>query len=156
MKKITISAIILIFLSIVALAFAETSIKAEVDKKSITTDENVIYKLTITSTDKNIPQPQLPKFTGLAVISQAQSSSISLVKGGIKTILVYAFVLAPLDIGKFKIEPSLIKVKNKTCSTDTFEIEVTQGKRKPNPSQKEGLPLPEKPPSESEEPQVTL
>lgn len=144
------------FLSSVALAFTETSIKSEVDKKSITTDENVIYKLTITSTDKNIPQPQLPKFTGFVVISQVQSSNISLVKGGIKTILVYAFVLTPIVIGKFKIEPSFIKVKNKTCSTDTFEIEVTQGKRKPNPPQKEGLPLPEKPPSESEEPQVTL
>lgn len=148
MKKLFLAGIFIFLFT--ATALAETSLKAEVDKASITTDEAITYKLTIDSTDKNIPQPQLPKFAGFQVISQAQSSNISWLKNGIKTILVYNFILAPVDIGKFKIEPSSLKIKNKTYASDGFEIEVTQGKRKPKP------PLPEEPQPESEEPQVTL
>lgn len=137
-----------LFLGLVS---AETSIKAEVDKTSITTDEALTYKLIITSSDKGIPTPQLPKFEGFSVLSQAQSQTMSLVKSNIKTVLVYAFILAPINIGKFKIEPSSIKIKNEAYSTDAFEIEVKQGKTRPTVPQEEKLSLPEK-----TQPEITL
>ncbi|MFH1640636.1 MAG: hypothetical protein ABIA66_01595, partial [Candidatus Omnitrophota bacterium] len=56
---------------------AETNIKAEVDKSAITTDETIVYKLTITSSEKNIPQPTFPQFNEFIVLSQAQTSEIS-------------------------------------------------------------------------------
>jgi len=121
----------------------------------MTTDESLTYKLTITSTDKNIPLPQLPKFKGFAVISQSKSSQVSLARGGVKTILSYAFILAATQAGKLKIEPSLLKIKKETYSTRAFEIEVTPGKRKPPAPQKKS-PLPAKPQSDSEKPQITL
>jgi len=123
----------------------ENPIKARVDKVTITTDDNITYELVITSTEKKISQLELSKFEGFDVISQAQSSSISFVEGKTKTVLEYAFVLAPKDTGKLKIAPSKVKIQGKTYSTDSFEIEVTQGKIKP----KTTLP-------ESEEPQITL
>ncbi len=137
-------------------AFADISIKAEVDKTTITTDETLTYKLSITSTEKNIPQPQIPKFTGFNAISQAQSSSFSYSTSGPRSILIYAFVLTTTDIGKFKIEPSVIKIKDKTYYTDAFEIEVTHGKSEPKTPSKPELPLPKEPPSESGQPQFTL
>ncbi len=139
-----------------ATVFAETSIKAEVDKTRISTDEILTYKLIITSTERKLPAPQVPKFEGFAVVSQAQSSTITSVKSNIKTILVYAFILAPIDIGRFKIGPSLIKIKNKTYSTDTFEIEVTQGKVKPKVPAEKKPSVPEESLPESEQPQITL
>lgn len=146
----------IITVSFIATAFAQTSIKAEVNKTSITTDETLTYKIIITSTEKNIPQPQIPKFTGFNVVSEARSSTFSYLKDGPKTILVFAFVLAPADIGKFEIEPSLIKIKDRTYSADAFEIEVTQDKAKPKAPQEPEEPLPEESLPKSEQPQITL
>jgi len=155
MKKTPFFLIIFIFLFL-GTSFAETSVKAEVDKAKITTDEKLTYKLVITSSETKVSQPALPKFNGFTVLSQAQSSTMSFLKGGAKTILVYAFVLAPNEVGKFKLEPAVIKVKEEVYSTAAFEIEVTQGKLKPklSPEKKPSL-SPESPP-ESAEPQVTL
>ncbi len=156
MKKIIILSVIFTSLFI-ATAFAQASIKAEVDKTIVTTDDTITYKLIITSSEKNIPTPQLPKFTGFRVISSAQSSTVSLTKGNIKTIFVYAFILVPTDIGKFKIEPSEIKIKNETFSSVSFEIEVKQGKANPKAEFEQELSIPEETQPEIEKlPQITL
>lgn len=128
-----------------ASASAETSIKAEVDKTNLTTDETLAYKIIITSTEKKLSTPQVSKFEGFNILSSAQSSTMSFLKNNIKTILVYAFILAPADTGKFKIGPATLKIKNETLSTDTFEIEVKQGKAQPKREE-----------SPSQEPQFTL
>jgi len=146
------------FILIASISFADTSIKAEVDKVSITTDDTITYKLTITSTEKSIPQPQLPGFEGFSVLSQAESSTISFAsRSNLETALAYVFILVPTDKGKFKIAPSQIKLQGKTYSTESFEIEVTKGKApasKPKPKQEP--PLPPDAQSETEEPQFTL
>jgi HAMP domain-containing protein len=154
-NKVIIIAALFIFCGYIK-AFAEITIKSEIDKLKITTDDTITYKLIITSTAKNIPEPRVPDFTGFAVVSQAQSSTISFIKSGIKSILVYAYILAPLESGKFKIKPSQIKVKNKIVSSQGFEIEVKPAKPgTKNLSEEKPVPLPETP-SESEQPQVTL
>lgn len=121
---------------------AEIEIKAQVDKNKLTTDELLTYKLIITSDEKNIPQPQIPRFEGFNIVSQAQSTTVSLAKSNIKNIIVYAFILAPQNVGKLKIESSQIKFKGKIYQTEAFDIEVNQGKTKPltPPKQQENLP----------------
>ncbi len=133
---------ILFFILAIQVAFAETAIKAEIDKKVITTDETLTYKLIIASTSNTVPQPKIPKFEGFKVISRAQSSTISFVKGGAKTIFVYVFILYPDMKGKLKIGPSQIKIGDTDAASEAFEVEVKQGKRKiePQPSKKPSLP----------------
>jgi hypothetical protein len=154
MKKIIITAVII--LSFAVRAFADTSIKAEVDKASLTTDDEITYKIIVTSSEKNLPAPQPPEFTGFSILSQAHSSTVSFVSNEVKTILVYAFILAPTQTGKFKIKPASIKIKNQVFSSDAFEVEVTQGKEKPKTPFEQKPSLPEEFPSESKEPQITL
>ena len=129
--------------------FAETTVKAEVSKTSISTDDTLTYKLSITTNEKNLPEPKLPKFDGFEVVSQAQSSNLSFVKNEMKSTIVFEFILVAPEAGKFKIGPSTIKAQGATYATDSFEIEVTQGKLKPKAPQ-------ENPPPESDEPQYTL
>jgi len=148
-KKIALLLIILVF-GVVGLAFAETSLEAEVDKATLSTDDTLTYKLSITSTDQALPLPRLPRFDGFNIISTAQSSNVSFAQSEVKTQVVYAVVLSPTAVGKFKIEASSLKIKNKVLTTDSFQIEVTQGKTKPPPQQEES-PLPE-----SAEPQYSL
>lgn len=139
-----------------AVAFAETAIKSEADKTALSTDETLIYKVIVTSSEEKLPLPQLPKFEGFKVISQAQSSTASFAGKEIKTILVYAFILVPLEKGKLKIPSATIKVKEKIYSTDPLEIEVTQGKQNLKPQPKEKPPLPKETVPESEKSQTTL
>lgn len=155
MKRVIILGIIFIFLFI-SVSFAETSIKAEVDKNTLTTDEALTYKIIITSSEKQIPEPRVPKFEGFNVVSSASSSTVSFTEGNVKTILVYAFILAPAAAGKFKIEPSRIKVAGNAYFSQEFEIQVTQGKVQPKALPEQKPSPPEKTLPKSEEPQVTL
>lgn len=150
-NKLVLSAI-LIFL-FTATAFADTSVKAEVDKLSMAADEGLTYKLVITSSLKKIPQPKLPKFEGFIILSNARTSQISISGGTQKTLVVYVFILAPAKTGKLKIEPSQIKIEGRSYSSAAFEIEVGPGKTKPQ--QKPPLPGRE-PPTKTKEPQFTL
>ena len=141
MKSRAIIFVILLIVFYLNSAFAETTIKAKVDKTNITTDEVITYKLTVTSTERKVPQPELPEFEGFRIISQVQSSNISLIKKDIKTSIVHTYILAANKIGVIKIAPSKIKIDNEIISSDAFQIEVKEGKIKPEP--KEELPLPE-------------
>lgn len=160
MKKIAVIAI-LIFIFALTIAYSvEVPIKAAVDKTKITVDEVITYKIIIESFEKSTPVPQLPEVEGFYVLSRSQSSRTSFSGGGIKAILGYTFILAPTDTGKFTIGPASIKIKNKTYSTDSFQIEVTQGKSKP---EKEHKSKPYKPKKrrpridqEEKKPQITL
>jgi len=153
-KAIFISGL-LFFLSVLNV-FAEVSIKAEVDKTKITTDSDLTYKLIVTSTEKNIPAPQLPSLDAFDILSQAQSSTVSLMQSNIKTILVYSFILAAKETGKFSIGPAEIKFKGKTYSSEAFEIEVQPGKGKPQPKPKKSPSFPKADQPESEQPWYIL
>lgn len=154
--KLKIGITIALILFLLTPAFAEISLKAEVDKTSITTDEFVTYKITVNSDEQNTPVPEIPKFSGFNIVSQLQSSSLSLGSGRLNASIIYTYILAPMQVGKFKIEPCNIKIKGQTYTSDAIEIEVTQGKAKPQPKPKEEPRHPALPQPESEEPQVTL
>jgi hypothetical protein len=154
MRKIILSIIIFI-LSFISWVFAETAIKAEINKTKLTTDQTLTYKIIITSDESKLPALSVPEFEGFNLVSSVQSQSLSFKPNNVKTTFIYTFVLAPTAIGKFKIQPSQIRIKNQIFSTQTFEIEVMQGKRKMQvPLQKKPIQPPEIP--ESEEPQITL
>lgn len=155
MKNIVAIAIIFIFL-FRAVAFAQTSIKAEVNKTSITADETLTYKISISSSEKQLPLPQLPKFEGFDVVSQTESSQISFGRDENKTVILYEFILTPTATGKLKLEPTSIKIKNKTYSTQSFEIEIKPGKTMPKVRPEEKPSRPEELQPETEEPQITL
>jgi hypothetical protein len=147
MKKIA-AACFIIAIFFIGAACANETIKAEVDKLKITTDDEVTYKLNIVSDRNNTSYPKLPDFKGFDVISQAQSTTVSFQKGQPDVLMTYVYILAPTAAGKFTIGPSSVKISGKVYSTQSFEIEVTQGKNLP-------APQPEEEPEE-EQPKVTL
>ena len=156
MRNKVIVTIFFVFLFITTALAQDFSIKAEVDKTSLAIGETLNYKITINYMGKEQAEPKIPKFEGFNVISSIQSSNMSFVKNNIQRNIVYIFILATLDIGKIKIEPSVIKIGNKTYSTDTFEIEVIPGKARPKTPLEQRPSRPEKIQPESEEPQITL
>ena len=152
MKKILLSCAMLLVLILPVLA--ETEIRAEVDKTSITTDELLTYKVVITSSEKELPKPKAPDFKGFVIVSQAQSSTSTFVKGGAKSILVLAFILAAKEKGRLRISPCTIKVKGKEYSSQPFEIEVKPGNDSLKPMDEP--PLMPQLPDRTDEPRATL
>ena len=137
--------------------FAEISLRCEVDKESISSDDELVYKLIVSSSEKNIPALKPPAFQGFSILSQAESSTVVFGKGNLKTLLVYSYILVPLRPGKFKIEPSTITIKDKTYASQEIEIEVTGGRKRPGRQPEEKIkPLPEELSPDSGQPQITL
>lgn len=146
MKTITFMAFFLtVFLG--SSAFAETTLNAQVDKTELAAGQLLTYRLTVDSTEKKLPSPQLPKFEGFSVVSQAQSSNVSLIKNEVTIQYLFVFSLMPLQAGKYTIGPATVTIKDKAISTREFQIEVL-------PSE-ESVPPGMNPP-ESSQYQITL
>lgn len=137
---------------VAAPGLADLAIKAQVSKTALTADEVINYKVTIALSKERLPEPKFPEFKGFSVLSSVQSSSVSFAGKEISTTLGYEFILAPLDTGKFKIEPCQLSIAGRIYASEAFEIEVKPAK----------TPLPQKPPQppriqpEPEEPRITL
>ncbi len=155
MKRIIIFVTIFI-LTFILKASAYTDIKAEVDKLSLTTDDTLSYKITITSTDQSVPNPALPKFDDFNVVSTGQTSTLSFVKNQVKTVSIYSFLLVPKNAGKFKIQPTQIKIEGDAYETKDFNIEVTPGKPKPKTLPEEKPAVPQEIEPQSGNPKVLL
>lgn len=138
------------------MAFAEVSIKAEVDKVSLSTDDFLTYKLTVSSSERNVPAPQLPDFKAFSAVSQMQSSNISFGRKDIATVIVYTYILVPLQAGDFSIGPGTIKIENTAYSTEEFKIKVTQGKARSEPEAEPGPSEPKKIKIKSDASRITL
>jgi|GEM_PF-1099226 len=139
--------------------YADNSIKAEVDKTSLTTDQQLSYKITISSGDRKLSSPKLPEFDGFTIASQIQSSYTSFVMNNeVKSKTVYTYVLIPVKTGILTIPPAKVVIKGEEYQTDTFEIEVIQGKTKPEitPKEKSYPPGKSRPEEGFEQPQYTL
>ncbi len=158
MRNLIFLFILLFFVLFKVAAYAETTIKAQVNKAKITTDEPLIYKIVISSDGKILPALELPKFENFSIASQGQSSSISFNMGKIITSLSYELILVPLKIGKITINPSQIKIGSQVYKSQSFEIEVSQGKNKLKiqPKSKSHSPNSVIPESEKQAEEVTL
>jgi hypothetical protein len=117
-----------IFFSSCLHAQADTLIEAEVDKISVSLREAFTYKITITSSKRNLPKPILPKLDDFFVISSSQSSQISFGSEEKKSTIGYSFILSAKNKGKFIIGKAELKIGKKSYFTDSFEIEVLESR----------------------------
>jgi hypothetical protein len=147
---------VIFFISSNSKACAEIKIKAEVDKTAITTGEVITYKLTVSSSERNLPPPEFAEFPGFTIISSLQSSNISFSGGSVKTVIAYSFVLAPAAEGRIKIAPSYIDFKNRRYESESFEIEVKKGSKPLTPGGTPKKPDTEEPLGQQQLPQYTL
>ena len=131
--------------------FAETTLRAEVDKTSIAISETLTYKLVFTSTDSKLPAPTPPAFKDFVIVAQSQSSTMRWVRNKITTANEYVFILAPTKGGVLQIAPSTVKTPKGIISSEAFSITVVKSSSKPRPTKPEESEMPA-----SEEPETTL
>ncbi len=144
---ISIFSVFMLCLPTAAFARPGLRVRAEVDKTLINMDELLTYKLTVTSSEKNIPA-KFPDFTDFAVVSMQES--VSFQQGSKLTTRVLVVVLAPRKTGKLEINSAQVTFLDKVYFSRRFRIKVQEiGAPKPDDpaAQQEPAPEPEIPDS---------
>jgi hypothetical protein len=127
---------IILFISFVLCIFsyaiaADLTFNASVDKNSVALDDTLQYTLTISGNNAgNAPGPELPKFSNLNIVSQSQSSNISIINGQMSSSKSFTYELQPEKIGKAHIGQASIAISGKTYTTEPIEITVTKAEGK--------------------------
>ncbi len=146
-----------LWISFATSCWAGVTMKAEVDKKQLTTDEVVTYKCSVDLGAQEIEDFTPPSFNDFSVLSTFRSSHITFEKNTPKTTVIFVFVIAPLKTGTLSISPSVIKTKKgETVRSESFDLVVTEGRNKPSPRQEQQPATPQDPYPDSGQPQITL
>jgi len=109
------------------LAAAATKITMSVAPKKFSMYENATLEITIESDEKTVPQPQLPPLTDFQVFSSGRSQNIQTVRGRVSSKVIYRYVLAPRQTGRFVIGPASVTVNGVTHSSQTEAVIVNDG-----------------------------
>lgn len=115
---------LMVFLMVSSAALCETTISSDVDKTTLSVGEELVYKVTVISSERDVPAPKIDNFEGCAILSQAESSTVTFERGGGKSVQVYVYVLSPVREGTLKIKPATIAVDNKIYSTEVLSVTV--------------------------------
>jgi len=139
---------IILFISFVLCIFsyavaADLTFNASVNKNSVALDDILQYTLTISGNNAgNAPTPELPKFSNLNIVSQSQSSNISMINGQVSSSKSFTYALQPEKIGQAHIGPASITISGKKYTTDPINITVTKAEGKKTQSQSQQPPDP--------------
>jgi hypothetical protein len=123
MKKILVT-IILLALALPLLA-AEIGLKAALDKNTVALDDVVSYTLTTSGGEGNLPVPPLPALTNLTVVSNYQTSNVSVINGQMSAASSVTYVLKPGRVGDASVGAARLEYKGKTYQAPVVSLKVT-------------------------------
>ena len=127
MKALAAVAALLVTLTAVApLAAQASSVTAEVDSSSVTTDDVITLSIMVEGGNQ-ASQPQLPLLDGLVVLGTSSVSQVSITNGKMVSNFLFEYRLAATRTGKITIEPISIGVDGVEHLTKPIEIDVSQG-----------------------------
>lgn len=141
--RTTFSALTLIFLVVSIATAQEISFSASVDKTQVSLNEQIVLTIQVSGNVQNIPLPKLPTLNNFNIYSSGRTQSFSFVNGQVSNTASFNYVLVPMAVGQFTIDPAEIILEGKTYKTNPITITVTQGSGSPpstQPSLKPNLP----------------
>lgn len=127
---ITTSVLLLIltaFLGRVNLALAQAPVTAEVDRSTISTDEQLSFTISIRGDILNMPAPDLAAVTDFAVVGSSTAKQVSIINGQLTSEGQFIYRLQPLAAGKLVIPSINVEFEGQLYQTQPFEIEVLPG-----------------------------
>ncbi|NQT46084.1 MAG: BatD family protein [Candidatus Omnitrophica bacterium] len=119
--------IILTFLIAGSAAAQDIIFDADVDKDSITMNEQMLLTLTVRGSVQNMGRPQMPNIDGFSIYSSGNSQNISIIQGRVSSLFAYNYTLIPKRPGKFTIGSCYIDVGGRSYKTNPIAVEVVSG-----------------------------
>jgi hypothetical protein len=119
--------ILLFFYLITDVTLAQSPITAQVDRTTLSIDEQFSLTVTISGDFVNIPRPDLSGLVDFAVVSSGTSTQISIINGELTSQGVFNYHLQPLREGNLVIPPIRVVIDGQTYQTEPINIEVVAG-----------------------------
>lgn len=132
--SVTILLLLGLFLASGTLMLAQSPIRAEVDRTTLSTDEEVLLRVTVQSDNLNIPSPSLTGLRDFRVVGSSESKEFSMINGQITSQGVFIYRLSPLQTGELTIPAISVTVEGQTFQTEPILIEVLPGAQPLQPS----------------------
>ncbi|MBC8474056.1 MAG: protein BatD [Candidatus Omnitrophica bacterium] len=123
MKKIILT---ILFILSTSISYAgDISISADVDRRQIALDGQLMLTITVSGSMANIPQPTIPSLDGFTAYSSGRSQNLSIINGQVNSSVTFTYALVPNDTGDYTIGPFSIDYEGDIYSTDTIDVKVT-------------------------------
>jgi len=119
-----VSPALLLVSALTALAQAQVSINAEVDKTRVALDDQIVLSVTVSGAEAALPEPQLPALANFSVYSSGRNQSISFINGKVSSSVVYTYVLVPHFVGAGAIGPISVATGGARAQTQPIAIQV--------------------------------
>ena len=112
-------------------ALAQTPLTAQVDRTSLSFDEELTLTVTLSGEVITVPDLELPGLTDFVVTGKGTSTQIGITNGKITTQSIFTYQLRPLHEGSLVIPPISVTLDGQTYQTDPIPIEVVAGQAPP-------------------------
>ncbi len=111
----------------VAIESVLSPITAEVDRTILSTNEQLILSIKVTSDFLDIPSPDLSQLTDFIIVNSSTSTQVSIINGELTTQGVFVYSLEPLREGGLVIGPISVNIDGQIYQTDPIDIRVISG-----------------------------
>ena len=119
-------------------ASAQPTVRAEIDKTSLSTDDTLLLTIIVTGDFQRLSPPTLPAFEGFDVVGTSYSSATSLVNGRRSFEGRYLYQLRPIQLGRLTIDPVEVTIDGQSYRTEPLPVEVLPGSLPTPPPGAEG------------------
>lgn len=119
-------------------ARAQPTVRAEIDKTSLSTDDTLLLTIIVTGDFQRLSPPTLPAFEGFDVVGTSYSSATSLVNGRRSFEGRYLYQLRPIQLGRLTIDPVEVTIDGQSFRTEPLPVEVLPGSLPTPPPGAEG------------------
>ncbi|MFH1096982.1 MAG: BatD family protein [Candidatus Desantisbacteria bacterium] len=115
------------FLTVFPVLADQLSIEASIDRDTIALDDFLSYTITISGSGaNNVPAPSTPVLKNLTVVSQSQSSSISIINAKMSVVKGFVYTLKPEKDGQASIGAARLSFRGTDYQTQPISITVTK------------------------------
>jgi tetratricopeptide (TPR) repeat protein len=121
--------LVLLFLVLAAgvVRAQDIALRAQVDRNSITLDEQIQLDVTVEGRFRSIEEPQRPPLDDFDVYSRGRSQSVQIVNGEFSAANTFTYVLVPKREGTFTIGAFVLQTGGKQLKTEPITVTVGGG-----------------------------
>lgn len=116
----------LLFGGMTALPAQDVSLKASVNRNQVNVNQRFEYKIEVSGSSRSLPDPELPEFKGLNILSGPNvSTSIQIVNGAMSSSKTYSYYLYATAEGEFKIPAVALQVNGRQVKSNEITVTVS-------------------------------
>ena len=130
MRRLILAAILTAMVAFLAPpGFAQDGVtmRAEVDRSSITLDDQIVLVVTIEGRLRSVEEPERPTFEDFDLYPRGRSQSMQIVNGEYSASNAFTYILVPKREGKFTIGPFTARLGGNVLRTEPITIDVGGG-----------------------------